>query len=57
LSKDEEDLPATGAALIYLAMSRFMVKRLAAYHAWHTASNTLSEDDKLSAQTPLCHYL
>ena len=30
LSKDYEELPATSEALIYLAMSRLMVKRLAA---------------------------
>jgi putative transposase len=29
LSKDYEELPATSEALIYLAMSRLMVKRLA----------------------------
>jgi transposase len=29
LSKDYEKLPATSEALIYLAMSRLMVKRLA----------------------------
>ncbi len=30
LSKDYEQLPETSEALIYLAMSRLMVKRLAA---------------------------
>jgi putative transposase len=29
LAKDDEELPATGEAFIYLAMSRLMVKRLA----------------------------
>jgi putative transposase len=29
LSKDYEELPATSEALIYVAMSRLMVKRLA----------------------------
>jgi transposase len=29
LAKDYEELPATSEALIYLAMSRLMVKRLA----------------------------
>ena len=29
LSKDDEELPETSEALIYLAMSRLMVKRLA----------------------------
>lgn len=31
LAKDYEELPATGEAFIYLAMSRLMVKRLAHY--------------------------
>ena len=38
LSKDYEELPATSEALIYLAMSRLMIKRLAASHAFQTAS-------------------
>jgi transposase len=40
LAKDYEELPATSEALTYLTMSRLMVKRLAAQHAFQIASKS-----------------
>ena len=40
LSKDYERLPATSEAMIYAAMSRLMLRRLAGAATWRSARST-----------------